>query len=184
MKKCNRLMDYLESEGPDISPEILKHAAGCSDCSLDLKNREDLLLSLRDASEPEIPAGLHSFIMQGVEAGKAEENSENTIFDNLFEKIWPSLEFGATAACLIMVAFLFNLSPENSRVASIKKRKPVTFKIADKIPVKSETKDLEKVSSEDVKIFMEKLKKYRQQHPEMRRKESYKILPEIELVKD
>ena len=44
MKKCNRLMDYLESEGPDISPEILKHAAGCSDCSLDLKNRRRPLI--------------------------------------------------------------------------------------------------------------------------------------------
>lgn len=188
MKKCERLIDYLDSNDYDNGSktwlDIQEHAKKCPDCSIDLDLRGKIIDNLKDMDSVILPSGFHQEIMQSIEIG--ENVHEPGKLDDLFDRLLLPLQYGFAAVCLYLVLSLSSLPSINKNVkpAFHESGYSLAGKMAKLDSIKKpKPEQLAEVSPEEVKDFLTKLNKYKKEHPELNA--NYKRTfsdPEVRLV--
>ncbi|MDN5279553.1 MAG: hypothetical protein PWR01_3518 [Clostridiales bacterium] len=196
MKVCSRYLDFVERE--DFScdsqewQDVLAHAAKCSDCSLAIKTRSEMLEALNEAEEPAYPADLHQRIMTEVTEGNSEAFSISAWFDTLIEPLLRPLELGFTLACILMIFFLVTSEKDHEHFKTPATARPYTLAQNKEAPEEqarvkvAQEAGLEEVSQQEVKEFLARLEKFnRRKAIEHHKPEHYEnYLPELRLVND
>lgn len=192
MKKCNRYLEAIENnsdQDKSLWQDILMHASRCPDCGADMKLRSEMLEIIAELPEPEYPDNLHEAIMKEISA-PALKNTEDqsSRWQNFFlEGILRPFELVLPVACLIMFVFLIQLESQNDSSAHLSFKPAATQasakKEADAMKAKIDNDQLEKVSEEEVDLFLQQLAEFRKNHPES--VEPIKNpMPEVRLVND
>ncbi len=191
MKKCNRYLDALDQNAQEDSSlwqDVLMHAARCADCSFDMQVRTEMLEKLSELPEPVYPSTLHEEITNAVkESGVGEiEETDSGFLARLFDRFLQPVEILVPAACILMFVFLIQLNHEavyegQSRILSGGQNRSSVVKMAS-LPAVGD-QELEKVSGEEVREFLDKLEEFRRAHPESHDEMQHSV-PAIELVND
>lgn len=191
MKKCNRYLDALDQnaqENSSLWQDVLMHAARCSDCSLDMQVRTEMLEKLSETPEPPYPASLHQDILDAVRDSNngASDENESWFLGRLFDRFLQPVEILVPAACILMFVFLIQLnhdsvSENRSRNIFGGQSRNHAVKMAA-LPEDSD-QELEKVSGEEVREFLARLEEFRRAHPDSQ-SDIQQTIPEIELVND
>jgi hypothetical protein len=175
MKKCNIYLDYVNSESFDENDsksfnDILIHTEHCTDCSFDRKMREKLLYTLSCQANPDYPDNLHEITMNNISEGNNESStSEPNIISKLMLSLLKPLEIAVPAASVLMLFFMIQLNSSNEmELSQIETDKTNALK---KIRVAEANENINdegmpKVSSEEVKEFLDKLDEFQRLHPD------------------
>lgn len=177
---CEKIACWLDEHGD--GPEkpgwesVLAHTRSCPDCSLFLRQRQELLEAMAAIPQPEYPPGLHGSICQAIEMfsepalePSSEHIDQETFLDQLLIGWARPLQIGMSLACLFMVFQLFTLNDERPNVAQSEFQPPSRLVWASQGTggATPSSQPLPQVSAEEVKAFLSKLEAYRRLHPEM-----------------
>lgn len=175
MKKCNIYLDYVNSDSFDENDsksfkDILIHTEHCTDCSFDRKMREKLLYTLSCQANPEYPENLHEITMNNISEGNNESStSEPNIISKLMLSLLKPLEIAVPAASVLMLFFMIQLNSSNemelSQIETDKTNALKKIRIAE-ANENINDEGMPKVSSEEVKEFLDKLDEFQRLHPE------------------
>ena len=175
MKKCNIYLDYVNSDSFDENDsksfnDILIHTEHCTDCSFDRKMREKLLYTLSCQANPDYPENLHEITMNNINEGNNESStSEPNIISKLMLSLLKPLEIAVPAASVLMLFFMIQLNSSNemelSQIETDKSNSLKKIRIAE-ANENINDEGMPKVSSEEVKEFLDKLDEFQRLHPE------------------
>ena len=175
MKKCNIYLDYVNSDSFDENDsksfnDILIHTEHCTDCSFDRKMREKLLYTLSCQANPEYPENLHEITMNNISEGNNESStSEPNIISKLMLSLLKPLEIAVPAASVLMLFFMIQLNSSNemelSQIETDNTNALKKIRIAE-ANENINDEGMPKVSSEEVKEFLDKLDEFQRLHPE------------------
>jgi len=175
MKKCSRYLDAIESnsdQDKSVWQDVIMHASRCPDCSGDMKLRSEMFNIMAELPEPDYPQNLHSLIMHEVKTtGTGNNETHESRWQNLFFDLFlRPFELVLPVACIVMFVFLLRIDEQSVQINSshyvAESKSGYSITKSGPMVAQIDNDELEKVTAEEVDVFLRQLAEFRKNHPE------------------